>query len=75
MASGDVTATSAILWTRVDRDRTVKVEVWDNAELAGQKAFQRTVTSVSPARDFTVKVDATGLAIYMAVAKAVLREI
>ncbi len=33
VASGDVTSTSAILWTRVDRRTSVKVEVWDNPTL------------------------------------------
>jgi alkaline phosphatase D len=61
VASGDVTATSAILWTRVDRDTNVKVEVWSNPALQGRKAFQLTVPRVSAAHDFTVKVDATGL--------------
>jgi len=62
VASGDVTASSAILWTRVDRDTPVKVEVWSNSQLEGKKAFQQTVPRVSALRDFTVKVDATGLA-------------
>jgi alkaline phosphatase D len=61
VASGDVTATSAILWTRIDRETNVKVEVWDNPELKGMKAFQQTVPQASAAHDFTVKVDATGL--------------
>lgn len=61
VASGDVTATSAVLWTRIDRETNVKVEVWTNPGLQGMKAFQQTVPQVSAARDFTVKVDATGL--------------
>jgi alkaline phosphatase D len=61
VASGDVTATSAILWTRIDRDTNVKVEVWGNPELKGMKAFQQTVPHVSAAHDFTVKIDATAL--------------
>jgi alkaline phosphatase D len=61
VASGDVTATSAVLWTRIDRETNVKVEVWTNPGLQGPKAFQQTVPQVSAARDFTVKVDATGL--------------
>src|SRR5262245_7090765 len=62
VASGDVTSNSAILWTRVDRDTSVKVEVWSNPQLKGKKAFQKTVPHVSAQRDFTVKIDATGLA-------------
>jgi alkaline phosphatase D len=61
VASGDVTSTSAILWTRIDRDTNVKVEVWSNPQLKGKKAFQELVQHVSADRDFTVKVDATGL--------------
>jgi phosphodiesterase/alkaline phosphatase D-like protein len=61
VASGDATSTSAILWTRIDGGGQAKVEVWDNAGLKGKKAFQRTVTHVSSATDFTIKIDATGL--------------
>ena len=62
VASGDVTSSSAILWTRIDRNTSVKVEVWNNPQLKGKKAFQKTVPQVSGERDFTVKIDATGLA-------------
>ena len=62
VASGDVTSSSAILWTRIDRSTSVKVEVWDNPQLKGKKAFQKTVPHVSAERDFTVKIDATALA-------------
>jgi phosphodiesterase/alkaline phosphatase D-like protein len=61
VASGDVTSTSAILWTRVDRRTSVKVEVWDDPTLSGQKAFQATEPQTSSAGDFTVKIEATGL--------------
>ena len=63
VASGDVTSTRAILWTRVDRaDANLKVEVWPNAScLVGQKAFQKSNIRSSAANDFTVKVDALGL--------------
>ncbi len=61
VASGDVTSTSAILWTRVDRQTSVKVEVWDNATLTGPKVFQATEPQTSSAGDFTVKIEATGL--------------
>jgi alkaline phosphatase D len=60
VASGDVTSSSAILWTRVDIRTTLKLEVWDNPGLTGKKAFQSSPRA-SAARDFTVKVDATGL--------------
>ena len=62
VASGDVTSTSAILWTRVDRDTSVTVEVWKNSALMGPKAFKKDIPHVSAAHDFTLKVDATGLA-------------
>jgi len=61
VASGDVTSTSAILWTRIDRDASVKIEVWNNPALRGMKTFKQTFPHVSAAHDFTVKVDATGL--------------
>lgn len=60
VASGDVTSTGAILWTRVDGGGQAKVEVWNNPGLTGKKAFQRN-TQATAARDFTVKIDATGL--------------
>ena len=43
----------------LDRRANIKVEVWDNAALTGQKAFQGK-PKTSAARDFTVKIDATG---------------
>ena len=61
VASGDVTSRSAILWTRIDRDTAVKVEVWSNPQLKGKKAFQQVIPNAPADRDFTVKVDATGL--------------
>src|SRR5687768_17003239 len=63
VASGDVTSSSAILWTRVDRgSANIKVEVWPNAScLNGKKSFQKSNIRSSAASDFTIKVDATGL--------------
>ena len=61
VASGDVTSTSAILWARVGGRTSVKVEVWDNPSLTGQKVFQSTEPQTSSAGDFTVKIEATGL--------------
>jgi len=60
VASGDVTSSKAILWTRVSGAATIKVEVWPNPGLTGKKAFQRNVTTTAPG-DFIGKVDATGL--------------
>ena len=61
VASGDVTTTSAIVWSRVDGGGQAKVEVWDNPGLTGKKAFQRNVAQTSAGSDFTVKIDVTGL--------------
>jgi alkaline phosphatase D len=60
VASGDVTSSKAVLWTRVNEAATIKVEVWDNAALQGKKAFKR-VVNTSAASDFTAKADASGL--------------
>ncbi|MFC0253054.1 alkaline phosphatase D family protein [Massilia consociata] len=64
VASGDPLADRVILWTRVTAAGTGDIDVaWEVAE---DSAFTRTVasgiTSTGGARDFTVKVDATGLA-------------
>jgi alkaline phosphatase D len=63
VASGDVTSTRAILWTRADRpDANIKVEVWPNSScLKGKKAFQASNLRSNTVRDFTIKVDAIGL--------------
>src|SRR6266576_995191 len=60
VASGDVTSTRAILWTRVDTADNIKVEIFDNAALHPPKVFQGQFKT-SAARDNTVKIDATGL--------------
>jgi alkaline phosphatase D len=60
VASGDVTSTRAVLWTRVDVADNIKVEIFDNAALQPPKVFQGKMKT-SAARDFTVKIDATGL--------------
>jgi alkaline phosphatase D len=60
VASGDVTSTRAILWTRVDVADNIKVEIFDNAALQPPKVFQGKFKT-SAARDNTVKIDATGL--------------
>ena len=59
VASGDVTPTSAILWTRLDGPSSVIVDVWE--DLTGQKVFQPTGSQATAAGDFTVKIEATGL--------------
>lgn len=65
VASGDVTSTKAILWTRAVPSGTnskVKLEVYNEAQcLTGQKVFQKSNVALSGARDYTVKIDATGL--------------
>ena len=40
VASGDVTSTRAVLWTKTDTATNIKVEGWKNAALSGPKAFQ-----------------------------------
>jgi phosphodiesterase/alkaline phosphatase D-like protein len=59
VASGDVTSDSAVLWTRINQDGVVKVEVSENPD------FKKTVfTKAVHAKvddDFTVKVIAKGL--------------
>ena len=63
VASGDVTSTRAVLWTRASgltEPANIKVEGWTNADLAGPKAFIGKFKT-SAARDYTVKVDQGGL--------------
>ena len=60
VASGDVTPRRAILWTRVDRAATLKVEVWNSAASGGKEVFQDVVRAKAQ-NDFTVKIDAKGL--------------
>jgi alkaline phosphatase D len=63
VASGDVTSTRAVLWTRaagLSEAANVKVEGWTNASLSGPKAFIGKMKT-SAARDYTVKVDQGGL--------------
>jgi alkaline phosphatase D len=60
VASGDVTSTRAILWTRVDVADNIKVEIFNNAALHPPKVFIGKMKT-SAARDFTVKIDASGL--------------
>lgn len=63
VASGDVTQTRAILWTRVAGLTTpeqIKVEGWTNSSLSGPKAFKGKFKPTA-ARDWTVKIDVTGL--------------
>jgi alkaline phosphatase D len=63
VASGDVTSSKAIVWTRVDQAANIKLEVWPNAScLSGPKAFQKGNIQTSTTSDFTIKVDVTGLA-------------
>jgi phosphodiesterase/alkaline phosphatase D-like protein len=60
VASGDVTSSRAILWTRADTAENYKVEGWTNSSLSGPKAFKgKQKTDAS--KDFTLKIDVTGL--------------
>jgi phosphodiesterase/alkaline phosphatase D-like protein len=60
VASGDVTSTRAILWTRSDTNTNIKVEVFNNAALHPPKIFIGKFKTTA-ARDGTVKIDAAGL--------------
>jgi len=63
VASGDVTQTRAILWTRVANttgNGQIHVRGWTNSSLRGKKAFQGKMKP-SAARDNTLKIDVTGL--------------
>jgi phosphodiesterase/alkaline phosphatase D-like protein len=60
VASGDVTAHSAVLWTRADRTATLQVEVSERSDFAGPAAFKTHVTSRAN-NDYTAKVVARGL--------------
>ncbi len=60
VASGDVTSTRAVLWTRTDTATNIKVEGWTNASLSGPKAFIAKMKT-SADRDYTVKIDVGGL--------------
>lgn len=62
VASGDVTSSRAILWTRAigATGEQIHVTGWKNANLSGPKAFKGKMKT-SPARDNTVKIDVTGL--------------
>jgi alkaline phosphatase D len=63
VSSGDVTSSRAILWTRVaglTTPQQIKVEGWTNSSLRGKKAFKGKFKPTA-ARDWTVKIDVTGL--------------
>jgi alkaline phosphatase D len=60
VASGDVTQSRAVLWTRVDGPRRVTVEVSWNPWFWGWKSFTGKFRT-SADRDFTVKIDAKHL--------------
>jgi 3-phytase/alkaline phosphatase D len=63
VASGDVTTSRAILWTRVaglTTPQQIKVEGWTNSSLSGPKAFKGKFKPTA-VRDWTVKIDVTGL--------------
>ncbi len=59
VASGDVTDTSAVLWTRIDRDLPLKVEVATDPDFRGMH-FKEEVRA-SAENDFTAKVVAAPL--------------
>ena len=68
VAAGDVTDTSAILWTRTSADASVEVAVYDNVVTPGSPLITPAPTplftlpgSTSAATDNTVKIPVTGL--------------
>ena len=60
VGSGDVTSTSAVVWTRVDRALPLKIEVSTSASFSGREAYKQTVHP-SAGDDLTVKALATPL--------------
>jgi alkaline phosphatase D len=60
VASGDVTSSRAVLWARADTAENYKVEIFNNAALQPPKIFIGKMKT-SAARDFTLKIDASGL--------------
>ncbi|MEZ4332500.1 MAG: alkaline phosphatase D family protein [Myxococcota bacterium] len=67
VASGDPLADRVVLWTRVSPEAyrmaaAVSVGWWIARDAAGRDVVTRGRTEATPDRDFTVKVDASGLA-------------
>jgi phosphodiesterase/alkaline phosphatase D-like protein len=60
VASGDVTASTAVLWTRVDTPTPIRVEISPRMDFRGRPAFEQTVHP-STGDDLTVNVRAAGL--------------
>jgi phosphodiesterase/alkaline phosphatase D-like protein len=60
VASGDVTSSTAVLWTRVDTRTPIKVEVSTRMDFRGRPAFKQTIHPAAD-DDLTVNVQATGL--------------
>ncbi len=61
IASGDATSTSAVLWTRVNQETDVEVEVSTDPTFQNEDAFEATMQSLA-SDDFVVKTVAEGLA-------------
>ncbi len=59
VASGDVTDKAAIVWTRVSGPAKVEVRVYDDPALTSLK--KKKSANATADRDFTVKIDVTGL--------------
>jgi phosphodiesterase/alkaline phosphatase D-like protein len=60
VGSGDVTSTSAVVWTRVDRALPLKIEISTHPSFQGPEAFKQTVHP-STGDGLTVKALATSL--------------
>src|SRR5688572_33288637 len=61
VAAGEVTAGTAVLWTRTDREALVRLEVSTHHALAGRNLFQQ-IFQATAATDFVVKASLAGLA-------------
>jgi len=60
VAVGEVTPTTAVVWTTTDRPAAVKLEVFGHPSFRGRDVFHRTVRTAA-SDDFTAHVEATGL--------------
>ena len=61
VASGDVTSSSAVLWTRTHRETTLEIEVSTDPHLRGPDVFRQTLRTAA-AQDFTAKMVVAPLA-------------
>jgi alkaline phosphatase D len=60
VSSGEVTESSAVLWTRTDIAATIRLEVSTAADFGGSEVF-RQIVRTNEAADFTAKIKIDGL--------------